>query len=736
MAQLESGKPHSLKEIFCGENDKIIVPDLQRDYCWGDHIPSNSTETLVSSFMDSLLKLDRSRDITMGLIYGYYDKELTPNHLQLCDGQQRLTTLFLILGVLNRKAGDDRYKDILISNFELEEDDKEPHLLYGIRESSLYFLSDLTIYYFLNSNLSLSDLDKQPWFLNSYNNDPTIISIKCAIETIEAKLASNDDNEKPDIYSFGDFLIERLKFLFYDMNNRLNGEETFVVINTTGEPLTANQNLKPLIIKENESYTREEQTENGQAIIHTTAEDWETMETWFWQKRHINDSDTSTEGMLAFFHCVRILENDTEEGWHKHMETENDDFPLTIPMERIWEWFYSYKRLYELNYKRLTTPNIRYPESRKHYTQKDLYALLPSMEYCRKYPDATEQEIQRIYHLFSNMSRYRDTNRSSQKESLRVPAFRAYRLIRETECRDVLSLLGNQDFNVEEERQKMIFIQRNSPTPELRMEIEELFAKAESFPIYKGRIATLVSWSEDSLDRLRYLYGKIKEWWIDCDNQNRVRQALLASKTPGYPAARTNSNRTLCTDEEWSQLFERQGEHIVKLLDEGNLDTIIEKYKDPTSPYFPLINDISYLNFAQKQNIRILPQEVIELMEKKTGSGNYIIFHKCEVFRKNTINSDNWTGLNVWPDRDGNVTYFYTQSIKYNLTLDMRIDWNGYRIIAHLDREPAKKSLDTTILKEQGFIQEKGIWSFPYLTDPIEAKHKYIDITKAIEATL
>ena len=89
------------------------------------------------------------------------------------------------------------------------------------------------------------------------------------------------------------------------------------------------------------------------------------------------------------------------------METENDDFPLTIPMERIWEWFYSYKRLYELNYKRLTTPNIRYPESRKHYPQKDLYALLPSMEYCRKYPDATEQEIQRIYHLFSNMSRYR-----------------------------------------------------------------------------------------------------------------------------------------------------------------------------------------------------------------------------------------------------------------------------------------------------------------------------------------
>ena len=117
------------------------------------------------------------------------------------------------------------------------------------------------------------------------------------------------------------------------------------------------------------------------------------------------------------------------------------------------------------------------------------------------------------------------------------------------------------------------------------MEIEELFAKAESFPIYKGRIATLVSWSEDSLDRLRYLYGKIKEWWIDCDNQNEYVRLFLQVNA-WLPAARTNSNRTLCTDEEWSQLFERQGEHIVKLLDEGNLDTIIEKYKDPTSPYF------------------------------------------------------------------------------------------------------------------------------------------------------
>lgn len=236
MAQLISGKAYSLSEIFCGENDKVIIPDLQRDYCWGNPILDNAEDSLASSFIDSILRLEKSQEITMGLIYGYYDKVLTPYHLQLCDGQQRLTTLFLIIGVINRMLPGNKYRDLLISNFELLEDDNEPHLLYGIRESSLYFLSDLTLHYFLKDSLSVNELGDQSWFLNSYHHDPTIASIIRALTTIECKL-----KDCKNLELLGDFLILKLKFLFYDMDNRQNGEETFVVINTTGEPLTANQ---------------------------------------------------------------------------------------------------------------------------------------------------------------------------------------------------------------------------------------------------------------------------------------------------------------------------------------------------------------------------------------------------------------------------------------------------------------------------------------------------------------
>ena len=77
MSNMISGNPYSLKEIFSGENDKIIIPDLQRDYCWGNPFSKDSEESLVDSFLDSIFnvyKHNPDKDITMGLIYGYYDE--------------------------------------------------------------------------------------------------------------------------------------------------------------------------------------------------------------------------------------------------------------------------------------------------------------------------------------------------------------------------------------------------------------------------------------------------------------------------------------------------------------------------------------------------------------------------------------------------------------------------------------------------------------------------------------
>ena len=106
--RLVSGTAYCLRELFSGDNDKIVIPDLQRDYCWG-----GSSNDLVGKFVDTILNLNRTEEITMGLIYGYVNKDLTVEHVQLCDGQQRLTTLFLLMGEINRLTNNS-FANLLI----------------------------------------------------------------------------------------------------------------------------------------------------------------------------------------------------------------------------------------------------------------------------------------------------------------------------------------------------------------------------------------------------------------------------------------------------------------------------------------------------------------------------------------------------------------------------------------------------------------------------------------------
>lgn len=726
MAQLISGQPYSLKEIFCGDNNKVIIPDLQRDYCWGNPFSTDSKDSLVDSFMDSIFKLDKSSDITMGLIYGYYDN-LMPYHLQLCDGQQRLTTLFLIIGVINRMSGDNRYRELLISDFELKDDDKEPFLLYGIRESSLYFLSDLTVHFFLNPYITSESIVKTPWFLNSYKKDPTINSIRKAIHTIETRL----DGYEKDICELGDFIIEHLKFLFYDMNNRQNGEETFVVINTTGEPLTANQNLKPLIILANPNYQRIVSSPDGNAIIHDTANDWEEMETWFWQNRRRNEVDTSTEGMIAFLHCVRILESESEEEWHHLYETREDKFPNTITMNSIWNWFCIYKRVYELSYKELYTTDLRYPQNDSHYTQKELYSLLPTMKYCNRFHNVSDTDIQRIYHMFSNMAKYRTVNRSSQKEAIFVPAYRICQMVKDMANKDILCLLDVKSFDIKEEQTKLSFIRSFKEDGMKRNQIERLFAQAEDMSIYEGQIATLVNWSHGSLEQLNTLFEKILLYWGDDRHHDKMRRAFLAYGINHYPLTTGTANATLCKDTEWRMLFDKSGEQIREFIINCNLEDIIENYSDTTSSYFPLIREPNHLKFSQHKQIRVYTKGVIELMSKIRASADFKLFHNGCVFDKNMVDMKYWTGFWVWSD--GNDSVFYTISLKHNLTLDMRILDDGYEIVAWTDRFPQKPLVPMDILIKTGFVNKpNGELAYPIIANVKEAKHKFIEITKQI----
>jgi hypothetical protein len=296
---LISGKEYKLSEIFSG-NRKIIIPDLQRDYCWGDKAwnkEHSSYRELVTGFLDSLLNSfqDSPNDkLLLGLVYGF---EHPKNQIQLCDGQQRVTTLFLILGIINRLTNFE-FSRYLISEDELK-DDKNPYLQYAIRESTLYFTSDLVSEVFLNQDIKLAEIKKCSWYYLEYDQDPSIQSMLKALAIIEQKLSSIENQ-----FELGNFILNNLYLLYYDMGDRINGEETFVVINTTGEPLTASENLKPILIG----------NIVGEDFRNKASTEWEDREEWFWEHK-LSTEATADEGHLQFFIWywqIRLLQ---EKAW-------------------------------------------------------------------------------------------------------------------------------------------------------------------------------------------------------------------------------------------------------------------------------------------------------------------------------------------------------------------------------------------------------------------------------------
>ena len=329
------------------------------------------------------------------------------------------------------------------------------------------------------------------------------------------------------------------------------------------------------------------------------------------------------------------------------------------------------------------------------------------------------------------MARYRYVYRSSQNETINVPAYRMCELIKSLPGEDILGLLELPKFDVEEEKSKLTFIKTTAVDEEQRRLIEVIFAEAEDFNIYEGQIQTLITWSNGCYNRLSELFNTIKELWINGASRNKLRQALLAYGIHGYPMSTGTANLTLCSKTEWRTLFEQEGERIQSFIqsfiEDRSLDSIIEKYINRNSPYYPLIQNIEYLDFAQDHKIRVHAQNVIEVMAKTRASGDYMLFHNGEVFKKNLVNMDSWCGFSIWSD--GNVAVFYTISSKYNITLDMNIENDGYRIVAWLDRAPQKTSVKPNVLEDLGFNDVQGVWSLPIIDSPKQAKEKFTEIT-------
>ena len=223
---------------------KIEIPRIQRNYAQG-----RENESIVrNSFLNDLITVLNSdnADICLDFIYGsvlnYEDikKEEKKKFIPV-DGQQRLTTLYLLYWYVNNCFAEEKNKKI---NEELKK------FTYEIRDSSKSFCNNLIekgLNKITNKNKISEKIKTQVWYLLDWNMDPTIKAMLIMLDEIEQRL--NDSKIKRENIINSTIENEKIYFYSIEINDFGSADDIYIKMNSRGKELTLFENFKSKLEK-------------------------------------------------------------------------------------------------------------------------------------------------------------------------------------------------------------------------------------------------------------------------------------------------------------------------------------------------------------------------------------------------------------------------------------------------------------------------------------------------------
>lgn len=213
-----SGKLFNLKEVF--EDRLFKIPSYQRSYSWN----KKQREDLLCDIENLLVNNSRYKHFTGTLVMTKNKKD---NIYDIVDGQQRITTLIILL-----KVYFDHLKDFNNEHYKLFID-------RGDNRNSNYTLS-------LNSNEMNSFFKTVIYENKEPNGKEELVSQKNIWDAkIEFSKWWNNQNNKEEIFSI---IINKLGFLIYIPENNEEIGIMFEVINNRGKKLTELEKVKNYFI--------------------------------------------------------------------------------------------------------------------------------------------------------------------------------------------------------------------------------------------------------------------------------------------------------------------------------------------------------------------------------------------------------------------------------------------------------------------------------------------------------
>lgn len=204
----------------------IEIPLIQRDYAQGRDMPK--VEDIRRRFVGALKKaLINNEPVTLDFVYGEIDNNRT---LIPLDGQQRLTTLFLLHWYIARREGVSEDKLAFLTKFS-----------YATRYSAREFCKRLVSPDYqpdFNCSRLSDEIKDQSWMPLDWENDPTISAMLRMIDYIHVMFNNSCNN-----------LWRRLEdgcisFYFLPIKQLGATDDLYIKMNSRGKPLTEFENVK------------------------------------------------------------------------------------------------------------------------------------------------------------------------------------------------------------------------------------------------------------------------------------------------------------------------------------------------------------------------------------------------------------------------------------------------------------------------------------------------------------
>lgn len=272
---------HTFTDIFNTEIEyqgeviplkKIVIPIIQRDYAQGRE--GADIARVRMRFLDSLYRAVTEAPVTLDFIYGDIDQSgiMTP-----LDGQQRLTTLFLLHWYAAKKAAlePSEYEFLKCFSYETRYSARDfCNLLISFEPSFAAKISE--------------EIVDQPWFPLDWMKDQTVSSMLTMLDSIDEKFAV-----VPDLWER--LCGNAISFYFLPIRDMGLTDELYIKMNSRGKPLTLFEHFKA----ELEHKIKAVDPDVAKRLMHKIDLTWTDM-LWYYR----GDDNVIDDEFLRYFRFI------------------------------------------------------------------------------------------------------------------------------------------------------------------------------------------------------------------------------------------------------------------------------------------------------------------------------------------------------------------------------------------------------------------------------------------------